>query len=101
MQEETTWQLKPTKIYAGTFETSLNGPGFSITLCNLTFAAYNSGTSVDELMELLGANVKAPSWPNVHSNTSTRVARKQILDIDVDKNTDILDQEDIKGNSSP
>ncbi|KAF4624111.1 hypothetical protein G7Y89_g14060 [Cudoniella acicularis] len=90
------WDIKPTKIYTGPFETSLNGPGFSITLCNLTTAAKESKTSVSELMELLADETKAPSWPNVLSNTSTKATRKDLPVVDVEKQTQISPEEDIK-----
>jgi dihydroxyacetone kinase len=97
---ETKWDITPTKIYSSVFETSLNGPGFSITLCNLTTAAEESKTSVSELMELLGEQTKAPAWPNVLSNTSTKVARKEIPTVDIEKQTEISAEEDIKGTIS-
>jgi dihydroxyacetone kinase len=82
------------------FETSLNGPGFSITLCNLTIAAKESKTSVSELMELLGAETKAPAWPNVLSNTSTKVTRKEAPTVDIEKQTEISAKEELKGMDS-
>jgi dihydroxyacetone kinase len=94
---ETEWDIKPTKVYAAPFETSLNGPGFSITLCNLTTAAKESKTSVSELMELLGAETKAPSWPNVLANTSTKTARKETPVVDIEKQIGVSANEDIKG----
>ena len=97
MQTETKWNIKPTKIYSAMFETSLNGPGFSITLCNLTTAANKSKASVSELMELLGAETKAPSWPNVLSNTSTKEARKGTPVVDIEKRSEVSAKEDIKG----
>lgn len=78
----------------------MNGPGFSITLCNLTNAARESKTSVSELMELLGAETKAPSWPNVLSNTSTKAGRKEAPIVDIEKKSDISANEDIKGKIS-
>ncbi|KAG0650063.1 Dihydroxyacetone kinase [Hyphodiscus hymeniophilus] len=89
------WDIKPTKIYSGVFETSLNGPGFSITLCNLTAAAKESKTTVDELMGLLGAETKAPAWPNVLANSSTKEKRAAAPGIDISTQTKIGD-EDIK-----
>lgn len=95
-QLEKNWHIKPTKIYSGGFETSLNGPGFSITLCNLTTAGTESKTTVDELMELLGAETKAPGWPNVLANSSTKEKRKEAPGIDISKQTKIGEDEDIK-----
>ncbi|KAH8660788.1 Dak1 domain-containing protein [Tricladium varicosporioides] len=94
-QLEKQWNIKPTKIYTGCFETSLNGPGFSITLCNLTIAAAESNTSVLELMGLLADETKAPAWPNVLSNTSTKDARKDTPMVDIEKKTEISPEEDI------
>ena len=48
-------------------------------------------------MELLAAETKAPSWPNVLSNTSTKEARRETPAIDIEKTTDISPDEDIKG----
>jgi dihydroxyacetone kinase len=95
--EDKVWSIRPTKIYAGSFETSLNGPGFSITLCNLTLAATTSKTTVDELMGLLASETKAPAWPNVLSNMSTRNIRKEPIEVDIDKETEFSADEDIKG----
>jgi dihydroxyacetone kinase len=75
----------------------LNGPGFSITLFNLTLAAKESKTSVKELMDLLGAETKAPAWPNVLSNISTKTARKETPAIDLEKEVQITTHEDIRG----
>jgi dihydroxyacetone kinase len=95
-QLERTWVIKPTKVYSGAFETSLNGPGFSITISNLTTAAKSSKTSVSELMDLLGAETKAPAWPNVLANTSTKAVRKGPPGIDISKQNRVPDSEDIK-----
>jgi dihydroxyacetone kinase len=96
---ETKWDINPIKIYSSVFETSLNGPGFSITLCNLTIAATESSTSVSELLGLLNAETKAPSWPNVFANSSTKDDRKQTSIVDIEKQNDISADEDIKGTS--
>lgn len=91
------WDIRPTKVYSDCFETSLNGPGFSITLFNITTAAKNSETSVAELLELLADETNAPAWPNVLSNTSTKVERPAAPKIDIEKQTQISASEEIKG----
>jgi dihydroxyacetone kinase len=88
-------------IYSGVFETSLNGPGFSITLCNLTLAAQNSNSTVPEFLELLGAETKATSWPNHLANPSTKSQRKQVPVVDIEKSTEIPASEDIKSTGPP
>lgn len=75
----------------------MNGPGFSITLCNLTTAAKESKTSVSELLDLLADETKAPSWPNVLSNTSTKADRTAAPEVDIEQRTQIPPEDDIKG----
>jgi dihydroxyacetone kinase len=75
----------------------LNGPGFSITLCNITRAASASSSTTSELLGLLSAPTTAPSWPNVLSNTSTKVARKETLASNgVSKRQKLTESQDIK-----
>ncbi|CAG8959801.1 hypothetical protein HYFRA_00001709 [Hymenoscyphus fraxineus] len=88
------WDIRPVKIYSGCFETSLNGPGFSISLFNVTVAGKNAGTS--KIIELLEDPTNAPAWPNVLSNTSTKVERPAAPVIDIEKQAQISANEDIK-----
>jgi dihydroxyacetone kinase len=48
-------------------------------------------------MDLLAAETKAPSWPNVLSNTSTKETRREIPIVDIEKTAEISPNEDIKG----
>lgn len=57
------WKIKPCRIYSGMFETSLNGPGFSLTLGNLSNVATSVNRPVSELLRLLDAPTSAPAWP--------------------------------------
>ena len=57
------WNIKPARIFSGSFETSLNAPGFSVSLCNLSKAAAGSESQVTELLELLDLKTTAPAWP--------------------------------------
>jgi triose/dihydroxyacetone kinase / FAD-AMP lyase (cyclizing) len=45
------------------FETSLNGPGFSISLGNLSGIHRNTDVSTANLLSLLDSPTNAPSWP--------------------------------------
>lgn len=60
-----TYGIKPCRTLAGTFETSLNAPGFSISLCNFTAAASQAKATVTELKRLLDRPTTAVSWPNI------------------------------------
>ncbi|OJD30720.1 dihydroxyacetone kinase [Diplodia corticola] len=62
-QLEQDWKIKPCRIYSGMFETSLNGPGFSLTLGNLASVASAVSRPVSELLRLLDAPTMAPAWP--------------------------------------
>ncbi|KAK8124060.1 hypothetical protein PG999_003978, partial [Apiospora kogelbergensis] len=67
VQLDQTWNIKPVRVLSGSFETSLNGPGFSISLCNLTNAAKEVSAPVEELLDLLDMKTEAVHWPNVSS----------------------------------
>ncbi|KAF2147908.1 Dak1-domain-containing protein [Myriangium duriaei CBS 260.36] len=63
-QLNTSWDVKPARILVGTFETSLNAPGFSISLCNLSAASKELDLPVAELLSLLDEPTAAVSWRN-------------------------------------
>ncbi|KAJ5663276.1 hypothetical protein N7507_004007, partial [Penicillium longicatenatum] len=58
------WGISPCKTFSGAFETSLNAPGFSISLCNLSAAARQSCESASTLIHYLDSATSAVSWPN-------------------------------------
>ncbi|KAL0933253.1 dihydroxyacetone kinase [Colletotrichum truncatum] len=64
-QLASTWNIKPSRTLTGAFETSLNAPGFSISLVNISAAARQSKTSAEELLNLLDRQTTAVSWPNI------------------------------------
>jgi dihydroxyacetone kinase len=66
-------------------------------LCNITIAAKESKSSVPELLDLLAYETKAPAWPNVLSNTSTKTERMPKQKVDIEKQTKISPEEDVKG----
>ncbi|EGX88210.1 dihydroxyacetone kinase [Cordyceps militaris CM01] len=57
--------LRPCRTMMGAFETSLNAPGFSISLANLSAAARQCDSTTSKLLELLDRPTTAVSWPNV------------------------------------
>jgi triose/dihydroxyacetone kinase / FAD-AMP lyase (cyclizing) len=87
-------------VYSGAFETSLNGPGFSISLCNLNEAAKASetGLTVEELLELLEAPTTAPAWPNETHSAKSKAAPLTASDANgASLRPNITEEEDIKG----
>lgn len=61
--------IVPVRVYTGTFVTSLDGPGFSLTLLNIT------GAGGEEILECLDYPTTAPAWPS-HASTATWTNRK-------------------------
>ncbi|KAI9753639.1 MAG: hypothetical protein M4579_005048 [Chaenotheca gracillima] len=59
----TNWNITPVRTYSGTFETSLNGPGFSVSLLNISGAAQGISKSPELILTLLDAPTTAPGWP--------------------------------------
>lgn len=60
--------IVPSRIYVGPFETSLNAPGFSISLCNLSQIASATSQPLSTIIELLDAPTTAPAWPKNQYN---------------------------------
>lgn len=73
------WNIKPCKALIGAFETSLNAPGFSISLCNLAAAARQSNESVATLIRHFDCATTAVSWPNT-TRPSSPSQRKATFD---------------------
>lgn len=63
-QLASTWSITAVRTQVGTFETSLNAPGFSISLCNISAAARQLKSTADELLHLLDRPTSAVYWPN-------------------------------------
>lgn len=57
------WKIVPARLYVSTFETSLNAPGWSISLLNVSGIERDTKTSVDTVLHLLDMETQAPAWP--------------------------------------
>ncbi|THZ71328.1 Dak1-domain-containing protein [Aureobasidium pullulans] len=75
------WNISPSRVYAQPFETSLNAPGFSISLLNISGVAREIKMEEDTLYALLDRDTNAPAWPRnsygqvrVDSPTQTRAS---------------------------
>ncbi|KAK3672509.1 hypothetical protein LTR78_007559 [Recurvomyces mirabilis] len=60
---EKEWKIKPSRIYQQRFETSLNAPGWSISLLNISGIERQTNTSLYTILYLLDSDTKAPAWP--------------------------------------
>ena len=57
------WNITPVRAHAQCFETSLNAPGWSISLLNVSGIERETKVSVDTLLHLLDSDTRAPAWP--------------------------------------
>jgi dihydroxyacetone kinase len=60
---EKDWKITPKRIFVSCFETSLNAPGWSISLLNISGIERETKTSTSALLELLDSDTNAPAWP--------------------------------------
>ncbi|KAF2154582.1 Dak1-domain-containing protein [Myriangium duriaei CBS 260.36] len=68
------WSIVPQRIFVQCFETSLNAPGWSISLLNLSGISNTTSIPVNTLTSLLDSDTTAPCWPRngyAHSPSST------------------------------
>ncbi|KAK8062727.1 hypothetical protein PG997_014824 [Apiospora hydei] len=91
-----TWNIKPARILSGSFETSLNGPGFSISLCNLTNAANEVSAPVEELLDLLDMKTDAVHWPNVFSPDAYKTQTEESTTEHIEHRPELAHENDIK-----
>ncbi|SMQ46898.1 unnamed protein product [Zymoseptoria tritici ST99CH_3D7] len=57
------WKITPKRIYVSCFETSLNAPGWSISLLNISGIERETETPISTLLELLDSETNASAWP--------------------------------------
>ncbi|KAI5290328.1 hypothetical protein KEM54_001829 [Ascosphaera aggregata] len=75
-QLKNTWKIEPVRVYQGTFLTSLNGMGFSISLLRLADTGLGEGR---QLIDLLDAPSEAVGWSApIRTETWERNDWKQI-----------------------
>ncbi|KAK7953118.1 hypothetical protein PG988_013812 [Apiospora saccharicola] len=96
VQLSRTWNIKPARILSGSFETSLNGPGFSISLCNLTNAANAVSAPVKELLDLFDMKTSAVHWPNVSSPGAYEAQEDATTEHIEDRSPELKHENDIK-----
>lgn len=57
------WSITPQREYAQCFETSLNAPGWSLSLLNVSGIERTTQVAVSDLLKLLDSPTTAPAWP--------------------------------------
>ncbi|GAB7355735.1 hypothetical protein MBLNU459_g6427t3 [Dothideomycetes sp. NU459] len=57
------WKIQPKRIFAQPFETSLNAPGWSISLLNISSISAQVEIPTSTIFALLDRETSAPAWP--------------------------------------
>ncbi|KAL1306793.1 hypothetical protein AAFC00_005452 [Neodothiora populina] len=65
------WSLDPARVLVSAFETSLNAPGWSVSLLNISGISASTGVSEEDILDLLDAETVAPAWPRNGYRTAT------------------------------
>lgn len=73
---EKDWKIKPRRNFVSCFETSLNAPGWSISLLNLSGISKETSVPVSTLFELLDQDTTAPSWPRNGYRTRNELSER-------------------------
>lgn len=91
---------RPVRIYSGAFVTTLNAPGVSITLMNVTQAAKQASLTYpvneDDILNYLDAPHASLSWINAVKPSNIMVKSTEEL---MDKQVDLDLEEDIHGDT--
>lgn len=82
------WKITPQRVYAHCFETSLNAPGWSISLLNVSGIERDTKTPIPTLLELLDSENDAPGWPKNGYRPSSVDALKESVQKPTASSTD-------------
>lgn len=81
-------KIRISRTHCGSFMTSLNAPGFSISLLNLSFVARarNNGKGEAEIIELVDAPHASAAWPGsnlslVPEHLAKRTREERFVDV--------------------
>ncbi|TQN65419.1 Dihydroxyacetone kinase, partial [Colletotrichum shisoi] len=69
------WNIRPSRVYSGPIETSLNAPAFSVSLMNITTASEKCSFSAEQILSF--ADVKTNThWESMAGSQTVRRDRK-------------------------
>jgi dihydroxyacetone kinase len=86
------FKIKPVRILAGTFMTSLNGLGFSVSLLRVA----DTGVSGASMLDLLDAPAEASGW-SASINTSTWAKRGESPQAEEEASGEEVQPSDLRG----
>lgn len=69
------WHIAPVRQFVQCFETSLNAPGWSISLLNLSGVQRTTSTDISTLLTILDADTTAPAWPKNGDRAITQTSQ--------------------------
>ncbi|OWZ54727.1 dihydroxyacetone kinase [Cryptococcus neoformans c45] len=91
-------KIKVRRVLAGTYMTSLNMPGFSLTLLLLPSASEKAPYSAHEILEYLDTPASAPGWKwHAGREPGTLDVKAEEASIPVQKDNAVLPSTDAKG----
>ncbi|KAL2754827.1 hypothetical protein ACRALDRAFT_1064627 [Sodiomyces alcalophilus JCM 7366] len=76
VQLDADWNLRPSRVFAGFLETSLNAPAFSVSVVNVTAAARGCSYSVDDIKRFADARTDT-YWESMTGSQGTRRPREE------------------------
>lgn len=79
-------KIVPVRVYNGTFMTTLNAIGFSLSLLNVTQIAQEAGISTDKVLGFLDAPHASANWPSTSvyptpEHLSKRTREEKFIDV--------------------
>lgn len=88
--------ITPIRVYSGLFETSLNAPAFSLTICNLSAAAREASIPLPDLLSLLDSKTESAWEALAGAQSGTRRDRKdQIAETPLEQRQDVDASKDV------
>lgn len=78
-QLDTDWDMRPSRVFSGFLETSLNAPAFSISVVNATAAARGCSYSVDDIRRFVDVRTDTYWESMAGAQTSRRPRNEQLV----------------------
>ncbi|WWC64359.1 dihydroxyacetone kinase [Kwoniella dejecticola CBS 10117] len=92
---EKRFSIWPVRVVQGTLMSSLNAPGVSITLTNLTNVSRSTSTPIDRILQFYDAATDAAAWPRtaLPSKDLTADATKLLEKVEVEEDRSSFSQD--------
>ena len=94
-------RISPIRVYSGTFQTSLNAPAFSLTLCNVTTAANIACMNVSQILEFMDMKTDTAWEAAAGSQSRGHQKKSQIVDSPLSSLQMFSGSQDLNGLPTP